>query len=76
VKREAGFTLIELLVAMQGLIASGRSGERLALLLRERTVQRRTLALCALSWRLLRAGARARLALRPATWRGAPRWCT
>ncbi|MGA1304920.1 MAG: PulJ/GspJ family protein, partial [Cyanobium sp.] len=55
-KREAGFTLIELLVAMalglvvagvamQGLIASGRSGERLALLLRERTVQRRTLAL-------------------------------
>ncbi len=54
--REAGFTLVEMLVsmalglvvagvAMQGLIASGRSGERLALLLRERTVQRRTLAL-------------------------------
>jgi prepilin-type N-terminal cleavage/methylation domain-containing protein len=55
-KREEGFTLIELMlamalglvvagVAMQGLIGSGRSGERLALLLRERTVQRRTLAL-------------------------------
>ena len=55
-KREEGFTLTELLVAMalglvvagvvvQGLIASGRSGERLALLLRERTFQRRTLAL-------------------------------
>ncbi|MEB3325091.1 MAG: prepilin-type N-terminal cleavage/methylation domain-containing protein [Cyanobacteriota bacterium] len=56
VKREAGFTLIELLaalalglvvagVAMQGLIGSGRGGERLALKMRERTVQRRTLAL-------------------------------
>ena len=55
-KREEGFTMIELMiamalglvvagVAMQGLIGSGRSGERLALLLRERTVQRRTLAL-------------------------------
>jgi prepilin-type N-terminal cleavage/methylation domain-containing protein len=55
-KREEGFTLIELMiamalglvvagVAMQGLITSGRSGERLALLMRERTFQRRTLAL-------------------------------
>jgi prepilin-type N-terminal cleavage/methylation domain-containing protein len=55
-KREEGFTLIELMiamalglvvagVAMQGLIGSGRSGERLALLLRERTFQRRALAL-------------------------------
>ena len=55
-REEQGFTLIELMiamalglvvagVAMQGLIGSGRSGERLALLLRERTVQRRTLAL-------------------------------
>jgi prepilin-type N-terminal cleavage/methylation domain-containing protein len=55
-KREAGFTLVELLVAMalglvvagvaiQGVIASVRSGEHLTLLLRERTFQRRTLAL-------------------------------
>jgi prepilin-type N-terminal cleavage/methylation domain-containing protein len=55
-KRDGGFTLIELLLALalalglagvvvQGLIASGRSGERLALQLRERTFQRRTLAL-------------------------------
>jgi len=56
VKRPEAFTLAEMMVAlalalvvagvvMQGLIASGRSGERLALLLRERTFQRRTLAL-------------------------------
>lgn len=55
-KRDGGFTLIELLLALalalglagvvvQGLIASGRSGERLALQMRERTFQRRTLAL-------------------------------
>lgn len=55
-KRAEGFTLTELLVAMalglvvagvvmQGLIASGRSGERLALQMRERTLQRRTLGL-------------------------------
>jgi len=56
VKRPEAFTLAEVMVAlalalvvaavvMQGLIASGRSGERLALLLRERTFQRRTLTL-------------------------------
>lgn len=56
VKRAEGFTLTELLLAMalslvvagvvmQGLIASGRSGERLALQMRERTFQRRTLGL-------------------------------
>lgn len=55
-KRAQGFTLPELLVALalglvvasvviQGLIASGRSGERLALQMRERTFQRRTLGL-------------------------------
>ncbi len=55
-KRPEAFTLAEVMVAlalalvvaavvMQGLITSGRSGERLALLLRERTFQRRTLAL-------------------------------
>jgi prepilin-type N-terminal cleavage/methylation domain-containing protein len=55
-REEEGFTLIELMiamslglvvagVAMQGLIGSGRSGERLALQMRERTLQRRALAL-------------------------------
>lgn len=55
-KRPEAFTLAEVMVAlalalvvaavvMQGLITSGRSGERLALVLRERTFQRRTLAL-------------------------------
>lgn len=55
-RRAPGFTLPELLVALalglvvasvviQGLIASGRSGERLALQMRERTFQRRTLGL-------------------------------
>jgi type II secretory pathway pseudopilin PulG len=56
VKRSGAFTLAELVVALalglvmaavvvRGLITSSRTGERLALLLRERTVQRRTLAL-------------------------------
>jgi prepilin-type N-terminal cleavage/methylation domain-containing protein len=55
-REEQGFTLIELMiamalglvvagVAMQGLIGSGRSGERMALQMRERTFQRRALAL-------------------------------
>lgn len=55
-KKGAAFSLAELVVALalalvvaaavvQGLMASGRNGERLALLLRERTFQRRTLAL-------------------------------
>jgi prepilin-type N-terminal cleavage/methylation domain-containing protein len=55
-REEQGFTLIELMiamalglvvagVAMQGLFTSGRSGERMALQMRERTFQRRALAL-------------------------------
>ncbi|MFM7237560.1 MAG: prepilin-type N-terminal cleavage/methylation domain-containing protein [Cyanobium sp.] len=74
-KRAAGFTLAELLVALalalvvtgvvvQGLITAGRSGERLALLLRERAVQRRTLA-------MLREELAAAQRWRPATGLGA-----